>query len=80
MMYRADLLLEILDSLLKTVSFLEILLTVAWCGRVDVWNTAPRYKIGKYLALRAAWPGLTGNRGRDPGMPVLQLLTVFRQS
>ena len=79
--YRADLLLEILDSLLKTVSFLETLLTVARCGRgVDVGNTAPRHKVGECLALGAAWPGMPGNRRSDPGMSKLQLLTVFRQS
>ena len=92
--YRTDLLLEIFDSLLKTVPFLEIVLTVVRCGGVvDVGDAAPRNKVGKCLVLsstrrssrsrsrsRTVRPGLAGNRRRDPGISKLQLLTLSRQS
>ena len=89
--YRADLLLEIFDSLLKTVPFLEIVLTVVRCGGVvDVGDAAPRNKVGKCLVLsssrssrsrsRTVRPGLTRNRRREPGISKLQLLTLSRQS
>ena len=81
-MYRADLLLEILDSLLKTVSLLEIILGEVRRGSEDVWNTGStsRHKVRKCLGLRAAGPGLARNRRREPGISKLQLLAVFRQS
>ena len=80
--YRADLLLEILDSLLKTVSLLEIVLGEVRRGSEDVRNTgsASRHKVRKCLGLRAAGPGLARNRRREPGISKLQLLAVFRQS
>ena len=93
--YRADLLLEIFDSLLKTVPFLEIVLTVVRCGGVvHVGDAAPWNKVGKCLVLstrrstrrssrnrsRTVRPGLAGNRRRDPGISKLQLLTLSRQS
>ena len=80
--YRADLLLEILDSFLKTVSFLEIVLGEVRRGSKDVRNTGStsRHKVRKCLGLRAAGPGLARNRRREPGISKLQLLAVFRQS
>ena len=83
--YNTDLLLEILDSLLKTVSFLEIFLVEVRRDREDVGNTrpagaAPRHQAGKCLGLGTAGPRLAGDSWGEPGLTKLQLLTVFRHS
>ena len=79
---RTDLLLEILDSLLKTVPLLEIVRTVVRSASVDVRDalSVSVYKVGKCLVLGTVRPGRAGNRRRDPGISKLHLLTLFRQS